>query len=154
MKLKARAVWAGTVLGLLVGAWSALSAEEAAETGGVAVAEAPTPARPVQHELLVRAILERRLLHFSYGGYPRVVEPHAYGVSTAGEVVLHGYQTAGGSASEPPPGWRTFTVAEMGEIVVAETGFSGPRRSYTGDRPKLDPLWAEISTAERVKRTE
>ena len=134
------------ILGLAAGAPCALWAEEPAEAGQSAgTEEVATPARPAQHELLVRAVLERRLLHFSYQGHARVVEPHAYGVSSAGEVVLHGYQTAGGSASEPPPGWRTFTVAEMSEIVAAEAGFSRPRKSYTGERPRLDPLWAEVS---------
>ena len=158
MEIKARAVWAGVLSGIIVGALSAVAAEEpapAAGGAGAATAETPpTPARPAQHELLVRAILERRLLHFSYHGYARVVEPHAYGVSAAGEVVLHAYQTGGGSVSEPPPGWRTFTVAEMSEVAVAEVGFSGPRRSYTGERPKLDPLWAEVSARERAKSTE
>ncbi len=149
MKLAGRVIWTGMVLTLLAGAFDALAAEEPTQAAGESasgVAEAAAvPARPAQHELLVRAILERRLLHFSYHGHPRVVEPHAYGVSAEGEAVLHGYQTAGGSASEPPPGWRTFSVTEMSDITAAEAGFSRPRKSYTGERPKLDPLWAEVS---------
>lgn len=48
-------------------------------------------AKSATHEALVRAIREKQVLRFTYNGHVRVVEPHAYGVSAAGETVLHAF---------------------------------------------------------------
>ncbi len=40
---------------------------------------------------LIQAVFERRVVVFLYGGLLRTVEPHAYGVSTAGHEVLSAY---------------------------------------------------------------
>ena len=40
------------------------------------------------------AIRARRLLRFVYDGYERVVEPHLYGVNTAGHETLSGWLAA------------------------------------------------------------
>jgi hypothetical protein len=139
----------GRTIGWMCVGWLVFWAEgraepDAAKADDVAITRAADPT-PALHEALVRAIQARRLLHFTYGGQSRVVEPHAYGVSASGEVVLHGYQVAGGSNSVPPPGWRTFTVANIDGLVEARTGFSGARRDYSGERLKLDPTWAELT---------
>ena len=42
------------------------------------------------------AIKTMKTLSFIYDGQNRVVEPHAYGMSTAGNECLRAYQTAGG----------------------------------------------------------
>lgn len=99
-------------------------------------------------DLLLQAIHERRVLTFVYRGHPRVLEPHACGVSTKGEAVLHGYQTAGGSASRPPPGWRTFLVAEIRDVTLGAETFVGARDGYSPNELRLDPLWAELPAAE------
>lgn len=103
---------------------------------------------PAADAVFVSAIREQRLISFTYGGHPRTVEPHAYGVATTGDVVLHGYQIAGGSASGKPPGWRTFNTAEIRELTVTETNFTRMRADYSAERPKLDPLWAEVAATE------
>lgn len=114
----------------------------------------PTPARPeapsqaATRDLLLQAINERRVLTFDYRGHARTVEPHACGVSTKGEAVLHGYQTAGGSASRPPPGWRTFSLAEIRDVALGAETFPGARDGYSPNELRLDPLWAELPAAE------
>lgn len=103
--------------------------------------------QPAADVVLVRAIHEQRVVKFNYGGHARTVEPHAYGVATTGDVVLHGFQTEGGSVSGKPPGWRTFNAAEIRELTVTDTNFARPRADYSAERPKLDPLWAEAAAS-------
>lgn len=149
------------VVGLAAMIWwpmRALGEDAAAERAG-----APAPgvltaaeAEPLssRHESLVRAIREKRLLHFTYGGHARVVEPYAYGVTAEGVPVLHGYQVAGGSASKPPPGWRTFTAADIADLLVTERSFRRTRGDYSSERPKLDPQWAEVEPPPASAATE
>ena len=47
--------------------------------------------------VICQAIQEKRILTFEYDGYPRIVEPHAHGVTSKGNEALRCYQTAGGS---------------------------------------------------------
>ena len=110
---------------------------------------APVPiSLPAEHEVFVRAINERWILQFNYGGHPRVCEPHSYGIGSTGEAILHVYQTAGSSGSRPPPGWRTFTVSGISDVVLTQRRFAKPRKDYTEQRPSLDPAWAELPAPE------
>ena len=112
-----------------------------ADAAAAASTAADLPAR------LALAVRERRVIIFNYSGLPRVLEPHACGVAAAtGEPVLHGYQTEGGSVSGKLPGWRTFAVAGIRDLVVGEKTFTLPRPGYDAERPKLDPAWAEIAS--------
>lgn len=43
------------------------------------------------------AIQNKQLLSFIYDGYPRVVEPHTYGLDKKGHPALRTYQIRGGS---------------------------------------------------------
>lgn len=49
------------------------------------------------------AIRNRRILRFSYDGHPRIVEPHAYGLSRERAEVIRCYQTGGTSYSDKLP---------------------------------------------------
>lgn len=119
------------------------------------LAEPPTAVvLPAEHECLLRAIQELRLIEFDYGGFRRVFEPHAYGVGSSGEAVLHGFQLEGESSSASPPGWRTFTVAEMSALVVSTRRFSQARPGFAYERFALDPLWAVISPTSRAEPIE
>lgn len=115
--------------------------------------DATTPAAPPAEapasELAtacLRALRERRVVTFRYHGHERVLEPHALGVATSGEAVLHGYQTAGGTVSGKPLGWRTFALGEIQALTLTEQTFAGPRPDYAADRPKLSPLWGELGS--------
>jgi predicted DNA-binding transcriptional regulator YafY len=119
---------------------SAATAPSSADSPKSSAADAAT-----EDPLLVRAISERRILTFNYSGHARIVEPHAYGIATSGDLVLHGYQTSTGGVSGKPPGWRTFVVSEISSLTVSSDNFAGPRSDYTAERPKLVPLWAEVS---------
>ena len=138
------------VRGLAVGVWLACAAAVfslhsiAAEPAGAPVVASVGEKMPAVHDLLVQAIREKRVLHFTYRGHARVVEPHAYGRNTKGEPVLHAFQTEGGSASRPPPGWRTFAVAAIEAASLGEGTFKEARDGYSPNELRLSPLWAEV----------
>ncbi len=125
----------GLCLGLL-----ALRAEPAAQ---------PASAR----DELIRAIRELRVVTFVYEGHARTMEPHACGVARSGDAVVHGYQTEGGSASGALPGWRTYAIDKISALTATETRFPGARAGYDSDRPKLDPVWAELPPTIRTQAT-
>ena len=55
---------------------------------------------------LCSAIHRRSLVMFEYGDLIRVVEPHRFGVNSAGHEMLSGWLRAGYSRSDPAGGWR------------------------------------------------
>lgn len=74
------------------------------------------------------------MIKFNYDGGTRVVEPHCYGISTAGNEVLRGYQISGYSSSGKM-GWKLFDLSKASSINVLNDSFSGPRPGYkTGDK--------------------
>jgi hypothetical protein len=77
-------------------------------------------------ELLVRGILNHRVVEFAYLGYRRAVEPYLLGIHEAGEPLLIGYQTAGGSRTGEIPGWRTFVTTAIDDVELTERTFTGP----------------------------
>lgn len=64
------------------------------------------------------AILNKQLLSFIYDGYPRVVEPHTYGLDKKGHPALRAYQIKGGSDSGEYIGWKIFHVDEIRNLFM------------------------------------
>jgi hypothetical protein len=106
------------------------------------------PAAPKKNieELIRQALNERRVVQFKYHGYVRRAEPHALGRATGDRPALLGWQVSGGSASEPPPGWRTFVVAEIEALGVTRRTFA-PRDDYHPETTRLKPIAAEVAPA-------
>lgn len=105
------------------------------------VAAAP---KKTAEELLRQALAERREVQFKYHGYSRRVEPHALGRVTENRLALLGWQVSGGSASEPPPGWRTFLLAEISALKLMRKTFA-PRPDYHPETTKLKPIEVEVT---------
>ncbi|HUG21448.1 WYL domain-containing protein [Piscinibacter sp.] len=76
------------------------------------------------------AIRARRRLSFSYGGHPRVVEPHVHGVDATGHVALSAYQVRGGSQTDEPVGWKHFRLDDVRHLTVLDETFPDPRPGY------------------------
>jgi hypothetical protein len=91
------------------------------------------------------AIRARRLLRFVYEGYERVVEPHAYGVNTAGNDAVMGWLVGGWSASATEPGWRMFLVDEMRDVAALAEPFTGARSGYNPDRPQFERIYCRVA---------
>lgn len=83
--------------------------------------------------LIARAIEERRLLMFAYGDRMRIVEPHIYGMNTAGHEALSAWMRAGLSRSDPAGGWRMFRADDLREVQLLPETFEGPREGYNPD---------------------
>jgi predicted DNA-binding transcriptional regulator YafY len=94
--------------------------------------------------LIRQALAERRVIQFKYHGHLRIVEPHALGQATEGRAALLGWQVSGGSVSEPPPGWRTFVVAEISSLKLLRETFA-PRPDYNAATSALKPIMAEVA---------
>lgn len=81
-------------------------------------------------ELICRAIAARKLLMFGYGDQVRVVEPHLYGINSAGHEALRAWLRPGLSRAEPEGGWRMYLVPEMRAPQILDEQFAGPRPGY------------------------
>lgn len=87
------------------------------------------------NQTICTAIKEKKLLSFHYNGHNRVVEPHAHGISTAGNNCLRCYQVSGGSSSGKVPGWKMITTDNITGLTVSQDRFASPRDGYKkGDR--------------------
>jgi predicted DNA-binding transcriptional regulator YafY len=94
-------------------------------------------------DLIRRALSEKQMLKFKYHGYARMVEPYALGHTTNERLALLGWQVSGGSASEPPPGWRTFLLSDIRSLARLRKNYV-PRPDYRPETTKLHPIKAEV----------
>jgi len=90
------------------------------------------------------AIRARRLLRFVYDGYERVVEPHLYGINTAGHEALSGYLVGGWSSSEGGPGWRTYLTDKMHDTAALAEPFTKTRPEYNPDDSRMTRVYCRI----------
>lgn len=114
---------------------------------GLALWGVARPARAAgsDHADIVRdAIRRQRALRLRYGGFSRLIEPHAIGVSAGGHRAVLAWQIEGGSRSEPPSGWRTFLLSEVSEVALTVRGFT-PRPSYNRDKASLRDIELEVT---------
>jgi hypothetical protein len=82
-----------------------------------------------------QAVRAMEVLSFTYEGHPRVVEPHCYGVTTAGHEAIRCYQTGGSSSSGDPTGWKLMRLDQIVGLKPSGEQFGGPRPGYRpGDR--------------------
>ena len=87
------------------------------------------------NQIICDAIHNRCVLRFTYNGHPRVVEPHAYGLSRALNEVIRCSQTGGTSRSGKVPDWKLMVVGQIESLTVTEEHFVGARSGYAkGDR--------------------
>jgi len=92
---------------------------------------------------VVNAIANRNVIEFYYEGELRVVEPHCYGKTTAGNEGLRAYQIDGYSSSGTM-GWKMYDLAKAENINVTIVPFDGPRAGYKrGDRG-MSSIYVEL----------
>jgi hypothetical protein len=93
--------------------------------------------------VLREAIASKRLIQFDYEDYPRIAEPHDYGV-ISGEKQLLVYQIGGESRSGNLPDWRLVRVAAMKRVRILSKTFPGGRSIPSGKHKKWDLLLARV----------
>ncbi|MCI0571512.1 MAG: WYL domain-containing protein [Myxococcaceae bacterium] len=94
------------------------------------------------NEDIARAVREHRVIVFLYDGLLRTVEPHAYGLSSAGHELLSAFQTAGFSSSSEAPGWRLYRVDRMSAFAVTPYTFGPTREGFNPQHPLLALVFA------------
>lgn len=93
---------------------------------------------------IIDAIRERRVLSFVYRGSPREVEPHTYGINTAGHEALSCFQVSGSSRSGTAHEWKTLLVSEISSLAKTNRTFSGPRPEYVRDTKTFRQIFAQL----------
>jgi hypothetical protein len=104
---------------------------------------APAGIEPAAHQLLMRAIHEKRLLRFTYKNQLRIAEPQDYGVQK-GTAHLFSYQIGGISDSGPLPDWRKFAVQKISRLELLEQVFAGSRAVPAHKHQNWDVLFARV----------
>lgn len=94
--------------------------------------------------VVCRAITARRLLMFGYRDRVRMVEPHVFGVNTAGHEALSAWMRAGFSRSQPAGGWRMFLARELRDLQALDETFAAPRPGYNPDDPHFPIVYCRL----------
>ena len=97
--------------------------------------------------VICRAVAERQLLMFGYKGVVRVVEPHLYGLSTAGHEALSAWMRPGWSRADPEGGWRMFRVDALEQVQMLPEAFAGPRPDFNPDDPHFTEVFCRLERA-------
>jgi hypothetical protein len=100
---------------------------------------------PDLHAQLCSAITKRSLVMFEYGDLIRVVEPHRYGVNSAGHEMLSGWLRAGYSRSDPAGGWRNYLLRDIHALQVLDAPFAGTRPGYAAHDQRMPRVYAELT---------
>jgi len=94
---------------------------------------------------LCAAISRRSLVMFEYGDLIRVVEPHRFGVNSAGHQMLSGWLRAGYSRSDPAGGWRNYLLTSVSALQVLDAPFAGTRPGYTAQDARMREVYCELT---------
>jgi len=87
--------------------------------------------------ILVAAIEGRRLVSIWYDPGVRVIEPHALGYGSDGQVLLRAFQVAGASESGQPVHWKLFRLDRIKDAKLNGRSFRKPRPQYRRDDPAM-----------------
>jgi hypothetical protein len=96
---------------------------------------------------LCGAIHRRSLVMFEYGDLIRVVEPHRFGVNSAGHEMLSGWLRAGYSRSDPAGGWRNYLLRDVSALQVLDAPFAGARPGYATQDARMREVYCELGPA-------
>jgi hypothetical protein len=101
-------------------------------------------ATDIRHQLCA-AITRRSLVMFEYGDLIRVVEPHRFGVNSAGHEMLSGWLRAGYSRSDPAGGWRNYLLTDVSALQVLDAPFAGTRPGYAPHDARMREVFCELT---------
>lgn len=96
-------------------------------------------------DLIRNAIRDRRILEIWYDGTgPRLIEPHRYGVSTAGNLVLRAWQQSNARKPMDRPAFRLFELGKIAQAVDTQKTFPGPRQGYGPTDETMQRIYAQL----------
>ena len=96
------------------------------------------------NQTICSAIRSRQVIRFYYNDGFRTVEPFCYGVSTANNEVLRGYQMGGYSESGNPQGWKLFRVSNISDITVTGECFDTIRPGYNPNDSAMTTICCHV----------
>ncbi|KAF2517193.1 WYL domain-containing protein [Flavobacterium foetidum] len=91
---------------------------------------------------IIKAIKNQNVIEFYYDGKLRVVEPHCYGLTTAGNEAIRAYQIDGYSSSRKM-GWKMYDLEKADNIEVSEETFN-PQSDYKRGDKGMSKIYHEI----------
>ena len=92
--------------------------------------------------IIRNAIANKEVIEFTYQGYPRVAEPHVYGIK-AGKRKILVYQIGGLTSSGKIPDWRLVNIDEISGLrVIKDQKFAGPREYHEANYKDWDTVIA------------
>lgn len=92
--------------------------------------------------IIRNAIANKELIEFTYQGYPRLAEPHVYGIKNGKRHILV-YQIGGLTSSGKIPDWRLVNLDEISGLrVIKEQKFAGPREKRAANYEDWDTVIA------------
>ncbi|MBR0565104.1 hypothetical protein J5J83_03105 [Azoarcus sp. L1K30] len=94
-------------------------------------------------QAIVSAIQNKQVLAFSYNGIARVVEPHAVGVSTAGNDVLRCFQVQGAHI-KPGHDWDLCDLSKIVGLKPTGAMFVAARPGYRRGDKGMVHIYAEL----------
>jgi hypothetical protein len=94
-------------------------------------------------DTIVLAINNRQVLSFTYGGLARVAEPHAVGISRAGNYVLRCFQIEGGHVTAGHE-WDLCEVSKIENLILTGQTFIGERPGYRRGDKHMTVIDAEL----------
>lgn len=95
---------------------------------------------------ICHAIAGRRLIMLGYKGVLRVVEPHLYGVTTAGHEALSAWMRPGWSRIDPGGGWRLFRADAFRDLQPLPEQFEGPRPGFNPADSHFAEVFCHVAT--------
>ena len=96
-------------------------------------------------ELLKSAIDSHKRVALFYQPGERIIEPHALGYGSSGQILLRAYQVGGASASGEHEHWKLFRLDRIANADIDPGPFSGPRHGYRrGDKHMKGGIIAEL----------
>lgn len=97
-------------------------------------------------DLLEAAITERRLARLWYEPGTRLIECHALGYGSAGQILLRAFQVEGASSSNEHVNWKLFRLDRMRDVELTDVAFDGPRPEYKlNDRAMTRGIICQLS---------
>lgn len=95
------------------------------------------------NQTIIEAIENQNIIEFYYEGELRVVEPHCYGLTTAGNEGLRAFQVDGFSSSGKF-GWKMYDLGKAEDIEITNDSFNNPRTGYKRGDKGMDEIYAEL----------
>lgn len=95
-------------------------------------------------DTIIHAIEHQNRLRVVYDGGARLVEPHAVGVSSAGNEVFRGYQVEGVSTSGEHIGWKLLRLDRIEALEILDETFLDTRDGYRQGDSAMVRIFCEL----------